>query len=243
MGTNPGVRRFGVLAPMPSELRPVVRAFGLRRGRLGDLDGHVGTAGSAEVVATTTGIGTALAREATGRMLDRGGVDHVVAVGIAGGIGPGTAVGDLIVPATVEGWPPTAGLHPDPLGRLAASGTLVSSDEYGYAPEVVAELVGRGVVAVDMETVAVAETCVERGVPWSVVRAVSDRADDDSVDSAVITLVKPDGSPDLWAALRHVVRHPGRIRPLAALGRDATTAARRAANAAATACREHSGAG
>ena len=53
--------RFGILAPMPSELRPVVKAFGLEKGRSGTLDGHVGRAGDADVVATTTGIGTALA--------------------------------------------------------------------------------------------------------------------------------------------------------------------------------------
>ena len=70
--------RFGVLAPMPSELRPVVKAFGLRRGRSGSLEGHVGRAGEADVVATTTGIGTELATTAAQRMLDRGEVDHVV---------------------------------------------------------------------------------------------------------------------------------------------------------------------
>jgi hypothetical protein len=53
--------RFGILAPMPSELRPVITAFGRREGRSGDLEGHVGTAGGNDVVATTTATAAAAA--------------------------------------------------------------------------------------------------------------------------------------------------------------------------------------
>ena len=56
----------------------------------------------------------------------------------------------------------------------------------------------------------------------------------------MITLVKPDGSPDLGRSLRYLIRHPGRISRLAALGRDASAAARVAATAAAAACAAHS---
>ncbi len=232
--------RFGILAPMPSELRPVVKAFGLRRGRHGDLDGHVGRVGEADVVATTTGIGTELATGAARRLLAAGGVDHVVVVGIAGAIGPTRAVPDLVVPAVVTDWPEGREHRPAPLGALVAEGTIVTSDEYGYTPEVIAAFVARGVVAVDMETVAVAEVCEAAGVPWSAVRAISDRADDETVDQDVIGLVKPDGSPDLGRSLRYLARHPGRLPHLAALGRDATAAARAAARTAADACARHS---
>lgn len=232
--------RFGVLAPMPSELRPVVKAFDLHRGRHGGLDAHLGRVGEAEVVATATGIGTALATAATHRLLAAGGIDHVVVVGIAGAIGPTRAVPDLVVPEVVTDWPEGREHRPAPLGLLGGEGTIVTSDEYGYAPEVIADFIARGVVAVDMETVAVAEVCVKAGVPWSAVRAISDRADDESVNQDVIGLVKPDGSPDISQSLRYLLRHPGRLPHLAALGRDATAAARAAARAAADACAQHS---
>jgi adenosylhomocysteine nucleosidase len=231
--------RFGVLAPMPSELRPVVKAFGLAKGTRGTLDGHVGTVGTHDVIATTTGIGTERATAAITRMLDHGEVDHVVVVGIAGGIGPTSPVGTLVVPEAVEDWPHARSFVPAPLGGLRAEGIIVTSDEYGYDPEVVNGFLGRGVVAVDMETVAVAKVCVERGVPWSAVRAISDPADDDTVAPDVIGLVKPDGSPDVGRAIRYVLRHPGRIPHLAAMGRDATAAATAAAKAAATAVAAH----
>jgi adenosylhomocysteine nucleosidase len=231
--------RFGVLAPMPSELRPVVKAFGLAKGTRGRLEGHVGTAGPHDVIATTTGIGTSLARVAATRLLDEGEVDHVVVVGIAGGIGPSSPVGTLVVPESVEDWPDGRSHVPAPLGSLAPSGIIVTSDEYGYAPEVVAGFLERGVVAVDMETVAVAAVCDERGVPWSAIRAISDPADDDTVNTDVIGLVRPDGSPDVGRAIRYVLRHPGRIRHLATMGRDATKAATVAARAAAEAIATH----
>jgi adenosylhomocysteine nucleosidase len=229
--------RFGVLAPMPSELRPVVKAFGLTKGTRGTLEGHVGEVGAHDVIATTTGIGIDRATHAANRMLDRGQVDHVVVVGIAGGIG--SAVRSLVVPASVEDWPTGKAHEPAPLGRLTPTGIIVSSDEYGYDPAVVEGFVERGVVAVDMETVAVAKVCTVRGVPWSAVRAISDPADDDTVNTDVIGLVKPDGSPDVGKSLRYLLRHPGRIRHLTAMGRDASAAAKLAAQTAASAIAEH----
>jgi adenosylhomocysteine nucleosidase len=221
---------------MPSELRPVVRAFGLRPGPVGDLEAHTGTVGDSEVVATTTGIGTARATAAVDRLLAATDVDHVVVVGIAGGIGPTVSIRDVVIPEVVTDWPAGREYRPAPLGDLANAGRLVTSDEYGYSPRVVAGMIDDGVVAVDMETAAVAAACEARGQRWSAVRAISDRADDDTVDEAIIGLAKPDGSPDFGAALRYLARRPWRIRRLAVLGRDATAAARAAAEAAAAAC-------
>jgi adenosylhomocysteine nucleosidase len=172
-------------------------------------------------------------------MLDHGEVDHVVVVGIAGGIGPASAVRTLVVPESVEDWPDGTAHTPAPLGRLVAKGTIVTSDEYGYPPGVVDGFVERGVLAVDMETVSVASVCAERGVPWSAVRAISDPADDDSVNSDIIGLVNPDGSPNTGKALRYLLRHPWRFPALAMMGRDATAAATVAAETAAKACAEH----
>ena len=57
---------------------------------------HTGRIGETEIVATTTGIGTAGAKRATEQLLDATPVDHVMVVGIAGGVGPTVKIGDLI---------------------------------------------------------------------------------------------------------------------------------------------------
>ena len=225
--------RFGVLAPMPSELRPVVKAFGLDKA---SLEGRVGPH---QVVAAKTGIGIDLATKAATRLVDRGAIDHVVVVGIAGGLGPTSPVGAMVIPEAVEDWPDGRSLVPAKLGSLTNQGIIVSSDEYGYRPEVVEAFLGRGVVAVDMETVAVAKVCEGRGIPWSAVRAISDPADGPTVDTDVITLVKPDGTPDTRKAIRYLLRHPRKLPAMAKMGRDATAAAKNAAEAAAKAIAEH----
>ncbi|MGH9114156.1 MAG: hypothetical protein ACRDZN_17920 [Acidimicrobiales bacterium] len=96
--------RIGMLAPMPSKLRPLVRKLGLRRttSRVGK-NAHEGRLGGADVIAAMTGIGTIAAAEAARKMLDAGRadhivVDHIVGVGIAGGIDDSLAIGDVVVP-------------------------------------------------------------------------------------------------------------------------------------------------
>ena len=64
------VERVAVLAPMVSELKPVVRAFGLTAAATdGEPKRHTGRAGTVDVVATMTGIGTRTAAETTERVL------------------------------------------------------------------------------------------------------------------------------------------------------------------------------
>jgi adenosylhomocysteine nucleosidase len=239
--------RVGILAPMPSELRPVVKRLGLRRagsspaGRMA----HEGRVGEVSVVAAMTGMGPEAAAEATRRMLDSGEIDHVVVVGIAGGIADGQSIGEVVPVDLVVDDRTGAEYRPHPLGDgdgtggaagpVAGGGALHTSPELIADPERVAALRARGVVALDMETAAVASVCEGRGVPWSVFRTISDRASDGLADEAIFGLAHPDGSPDLRAVARFVLRHPARIPHLVRLGRDMTVATKAAAAAATTA--------
>ncbi len=222
--------RIAFLAPMPSELRPLVRGASLRPGRLGDLAVQLGSVGDASVVATTTGIGMRAAAEATERLLDAARISHLIVVGIAGGVGATVAIGDVIVPERVVDARNGREYRPAPLPHTIERGSLQSSDELVVGPDCVALLAARGVVAVDMETAAIAAVCEQRQCPWSVVRAISDRAGDTPME--VLGLAKADGSPDFGAAARYALTHPWRVPGLAKLGRDAGRAARAAAESA-----------
>lgn len=233
------LRRVALLAPMPSELRPLARMLGLAPRQRGDgpslLAGHSGRDGRVEVVAATTGIGMRAAARAAERILEAGPVDHLVVVGVAGGIGPSVAVGDLVVPECVLDLASGGEHRPRPLGAVAPRGILASSDVLLADPAQAAGLAARGVVAIDMETAAVAAICEARGCPWSVFRAISDRADDGSTDAAVLALAGPDGRPRAGAVARLLLTQPWRIPQLLRLARglrlSTTTAAAAAVRA------------
>ena len=85
--------------------------------------------GGAEVLATRTGMGTDFATQVTDRILDAFAVDHVIAIGIAGGV-TGVEIGDVLTPSVVingdDGTEhvPTAPPGVTPRGRLRTSGTF-----------------------------------------------------------------------------------------------------------------------
>jgi adenosylhomocysteine nucleosidase len=220
--------RVGVLAPMKSELRSVVKAFALQPSTLNGVPVHTGTVGNADVVATTTGMGTALATRATERLLGLGEFDRVMVVGIAGGVGPSVGIGDLVIPEVVVDGTTGQGYRPAPIDAPAPRGTIVTSDDFIIDPARLDQLIADGVVAVDMETGSV------RGVPWSTVRAISDRAEDG--DAEMPGLAHSDGTPNAGAILKYFARHPGRVPYMLKVGKGSVLAAKNAATTAARAC-------
>ena len=227
---------MAIIAPMPNELRPVVRMLGLRRtGEHGGMPVYTGMVDGAEVIATRTGIGRALAEAATERLLRETDVDRVIVVGIAGGLEPASAVGDLIVPEAVVDEATGERFGATPVGGVTAKGVIRTGDEgdYGLDDGDVARLRDQGFTALDMETAAVARVCERHGVPWLAFRAISDMAGDRSLGPVVMTLVSPDGSPRVGASIRFLIGHPHRIPRLVRLGRDARAATMAAAEAAA----------
>lgn len=228
-------RVFGVVAPMPSELKPFAKAVGLT-ARADDRRLREGTIGSTRVVATMSGMGTRGAAEAATRLIDAG-VDHVVVMGIAGGLVPSMPIGEVIVPEVVLDGDAGGDYKPVPLGNNVAKGRLSTSNTFTTDRARIGALIADGVVAVDMETAAVGKVCEQRGVPWSVFRSISDKQSDGMVDETLFALAKPDGSPNYGASLRYVATHPGKIPMLLRVARDAGIATKAAANAAIAAIR------
>jgi adenosylhomocysteine nucleosidase len=213
---------------MPMELRALRRRLSLRKTDLG----YTGRIGDRAVIALATGIGTALAHAATVRLLDAVDIEWVIVVGIAGAIDNDTQIGTLVLPELVVNGADGAGHRPTPLRLGKTHGTLWTTDEVLLDPAVHAELRAQGVVSLDMETAAIAKVCEERGVPWSVVRAISDRASDGSVDAAIVGLSRPDGRPDFLATAHYLITHADGLPRLIRLGRGAKLAIEQAADAA-----------
>ncbi len=237
--TSPNLRRqrsdicldrtvIAFVCAMPMELRPLRRALGLRKARVG----YTGRIGDRAVIAVVTGIGTASAAGATARLLDAADVEWVIVVGITGAIDNDVPIGTLVLPDRVVDGVTGSAHRPRSLGVGDDHGTMWTTDELLLDPAVHADLRARGVVSLDMETAAVAQVCDERGVAWSVVRAVSDRAGDGSVDAEIVSLTRPDGTAKLSAVARFLGRHPGALPRLVRLANGSRLAAACAADAA-----------
>jgi adenosylhomocysteine nucleosidase len=215
---------------MSMELKPVIKRTKAQSLSVSGARAFAGRRGDAVVFAAQAGVGTAAAGETTDRLLDQIEVDHVVVCGVAGGIVPTSVIGEVIVPDTLVEMSTGAELKPDPLGHLDPKGKVATVDELITDPGQLAGLVDDGVVAVEMESTGVARVCEKRGVPWSVVRSISDRPHDGLTDDGVMDLLKPDGSVDVLSAVRVMIARPSRIRRFMRLGRDASLAANRAAD-------------
>jgi adenosylhomocysteine nucleosidase len=216
---------------MQPELRPLAKAVTLGREQVGDRVVHSGKVGDVELRATITSMGTTAATAATEFVLDNLDVDHVVVIGIAGGLGPDVQIGDLLVPEVVINYDTGVETHPVPLGDYTAKGKLLTSGVLIVDQAVLRGLADDGAAAIDMETAAVGAVCEQRGVPWSAFRGISDHIRDGLIDGAVGGLAKPDGSADIGKLVRYLAPKPWRMRQLAKLGRDMNVAASGAANA------------
>jgi nucleoside phosphorylase len=217
---------------MRPELRAVVRAGALVKGNERAPFSHYGTVGPWRVDAGVIGMGPAAARAATERVLAAHAYDHVMVVGIAGGLGPALPIGSLFVPEVVRLYPDGPPRRAHAIADRKLAGTLMSTDGLFSDDEIWQPMADEGIGAVDMEAAGVAEVCEREGVAWSVYRGISDRPDEHIVDQAVFALSKPDGSANLKAVGKYLARDPRRAKALAQLNRCMELAARVAAVAA-----------
>src|SRR5438477_375520 len=120
-------------------------------------------------------------------------------------------VGTLVLPEVVVDSATGSEHRPAPLGEGTPHGKMWTTDELNTDLDVIAGLRADGVVSLDMETAAIAESCEKRSIPWSVFRVISDRATDGSVDEEVFHLSNQDGTPNPRAIARYFLLHPQRI--------------------------------
>jgi nucleoside phosphorylase len=126
--------RVALLAPMQQELRPLVTKLRLERSDA-EAGHYVGTRGEVEVVARLTGIGMRAAARATASILDAFPIDHVMVVGIAGGVDPDQPIGASINPELVVDDPTGRVFRPAALSAAPQRGRLVTSDRLVTDPE------------------------------------------------------------------------------------------------------------
>jgi len=182
--------RTAIVSAMPEETAAILARCAIDERRT--VDGcriAVGRLGRAPVVIAQTGEGRRLARAGLTALLDHYTVGQVIVVGVSGGLSPSLEPGTLIVGHDLYD---ADGIAPAPdrallerlergaharAARLLTTETLLCTREDKSAA--LAGLGGDGPAAVDLESSVYARVAAERKIPFVVLRAVSDAADEE----------------------------------------------------------------
>ena len=174
----------------------------------GKFSAYEGELAGKRMVLVLSGIGKVNAAVSTSWVIHQFAPDCVINTGSAGGLGKGLTVGDVVIGETVAHhdvdvtafgyvWGqvpqlPAVFTSDSNLirqaekaaqvfdGAAVTQGLIVSGDRFVHSSEGVAEIRSHfpDVKAVEMEAAAIAQTCHQLEVPFVIIRAVSDSADE-----------------------------------------------------------------
>jgi adenosylhomocysteine nucleosidase len=181
--------------------------------------------GSTDVVIAATGDGAKKAGERAASFCESARPLAVVGAGIAGALSPGLGVGSIVASSRVRD---SSGDAPAPDARLlsraleagASAGTLLTVAHPVTAAAEKSRLAAslEGPSAVDMESAAWARAAASRGIPYLVVRSISDSADEDLPDYLVACMGE-DGAIRRGAVVARALARPSRIPELVRMRR------------------------
>jgi adenosylhomocysteine nucleosidase len=186
------------------------------------------------------GVGQREAARGAHALIARYRPDWIVSAGLAGGLQAGLAPGDLILADEILGQEGRR-IAPAALGQgcvaaLGASGqrmhrgALLTVDRpICRAAEKRALGLAHGALAVDMESLAVAQACADSGTRLLSLRVISDAVDDELPHALEGWLARGSAVRRSGLALGRLIEHPSDLPELLALGRQARSAAGRLA--------------
>lgn len=200
--------RIAVVSAMREELHALHDDLhGPHIERVAGRDFHLGTLHGRPALLVLAGIGKVAAATTTALLLDRFEVDAVLFTGVAGGLGEGVVVGDVVVGdmllqhdmdaspifprwevpltgrarfAADAAWSDRLAAGARQAGHTVHRGLVVSGDRFvsTTAESAALRVLLPDALAVEMEGAAVAQVCHDFSRPFAVMRTISDRADD-----------------------------------------------------------------
>lgn len=212
----------------------VLFALGIEAGGLNDLlqqtrtrrgPGWKGASGKLRgrsLLVAETGVGQSCAAEATGRLFDEFNPPWIISAGFAGSLKPEIRRGGIVLVDSIvdeHGEQIDTGLAIDPATVSAArgvfTGRLLTVDRLVRRPEERTRLAEtHSAVVCDMETMAVARVCRQRGVRFLAVRIVSDGVDDAMPEEVEKLLDRPSLAGKLGIAAGAMFRRPSVVKDM-----------------------------
>ena len=181
--------------------------------------------GGTDVVLAATGDGAARAGEKAAQLVERARPRVLVGAGIAGALSPGLEAGAIVASSRIhdgdgDAPPPDAALLARAIEKGAAAATLVTVGRPITEAQEKKRLAGSfgGVSAVDMESAAWARVAASRGIPYVIVRSISDPAEE-TLPEYLAACVGENGSIRRGAVVARALARPSRITDLVRLRR------------------------
>ena len=219
-----------VLTAIPEELKPLLKR--LRAAAAGRVEGRrvfrIGAAGARpSLVLSSTGDGSRNAAGRMGRLCEVYEPKAVVGLGAAGALTSSLAALDLVASGELQNG---SGAVPAPdealLSRALAAGarraTLVTTpapiSSVSSKKRLADRLGAQTPAAVDMESAAWARAAAGAGIPFVVVRAISDTADEE-LPAYLSECVGPEGGIQRRVVLARALRRPSTIPELVRMRR------------------------
>lgn len=227
---------IAIVSPLAEETVGLLeRMRDLRRERRDGRRAQVGVLGGRTVVVTSTGDGAVNAERGLRAVLDAWSPGLLLFLGVAGGLTAGLEVGQVVVGERLldaSGRAP----GPDPTWSGAAgpscpAATIFSAPRLAVTPREKASTrdgLPQGPAVVDLESTTFARIAAERNIPFAVLRAVSDRADE-ALPLDFNLFLDADGGVRRADVVRHVTFRPHLIPPLMDLRRRVALCAERLA--------------
>jgi adenosylhomocysteine nucleosidase len=187
------MKKIALLCAIPQERRPILRRLCRPiRGQLHDLPIWSSTSSDLQVTLVETGIGITRAAEAAKKIIKFASPDIVISTGFCGTVKPGLRRGDIVLAERILQY--RSELHSSavtldkilleilsPPGKINFHfGTFITVPEMVAKCRIAAQLDDQNTnPVIEMESLAVAEVCNYRDIPFAAIRVVSDTADND----------------------------------------------------------------
>lgn len=141
--------------------------------------------------------------------------DGIISIGLAGALDGRLDIGDWVIGEGLVGafeaqCDPAWGLALAARLPMARRGLAYADGRLIAEPAEKRQLGATGALAADMESHVAAQAAAHAGLPFAILRCISDRVDQ-AVPPAIAVAMRPDGGLALGAVLSSVIRNPKQI--------------------------------
>jgi adenosylhomocysteine nucleosidase len=229
--------RFAIFAALPQELELIIKDLdAVKGGSRNSYQVYYTSNTSIEVALIITSVGSANALAALQSIYMEFSPDIVLSTGYGGALYAGAEAGELIWSSDVislseSGQPVFLNIPREDANfeKLAASvdikkGTVITVSNLTEKKDILNRLPdGIHNPVCDMETFAMAKYCLEKGIRFFSLRAISDLADE-NIPQEIADIVDTSGKPNIYQAVRLILRRPALLALLFRLGKNSRRA-------------------